>query len=106
MPLSNAVDALATNLLVPKWPWAVIRRGISGKYRVTELGPTTQAFADLTRRADLAFDDGVYVAIDGPSHVRLAASDVDVSDFYLANGSFTDTTYDAAVLCDWRNETG
>jgi hypothetical protein len=94
-PLAEATDLLSRNVLVLNWPWAVIRRGISGKYRVTPIGSASGAFGELTKRSDLALDDGVYVAVDGPAHVRLASSDVDLSDFFLANGAFTDTTYEA-----------
>lgn len=93
-PLSEAVELLMENVLVLQWPWAVIRRGISGRYRVTLLGARSLAFEELKKRSDLALDDGVYVALEAPAHARLAQSDVDISDFFLANGSFTDASYE------------
>lgn len=92
--LAESVDRLFTNVLIFRWPWAVIRRGISGKYRVTLLGQTREPFVELTRRTDLALDDGVYVAVDEPAHVRLAHADIDVTDFFLPNGQFTDSKYE------------
>lgn len=94
-PLADSIDALFDNVLMFGWPWAVIRRGISGKYRVSSLGGSREPFLDLTRRTDLAFDDGVYVGIDEPAHVRLAYSDVDLGDFFVANGQFSDQKYEA-----------
>jgi hypothetical protein len=94
-PLGDSVFMLMDRLLVSQWPWAVIRRGISGRYRVTQLGNgTASSLQELTRRPDLAYDDGVYVGLNRPVHVRLAISDVDVSDFFLSNGAFTPTTYE------------
>lgn len=94
-PLGESVILLMDSLLVPRWPWAVIRRGISGRYRVTHLGNGSgTALHELTRRSDLVFDDGVYTALSRPIHVRLAFSDVDLSDFFLSNGAFTPTTYE------------
>jgi NB-ARC domain len=95
-PLSSAVSTLMDELLIAKWPWAVVRRGMTGRFRVTPLGESlSPSLEELRRRTDLAYDDGVYIGLDSPMRVGLAHSDVDLSDFFLANGSFTDREYEA-----------
>ncbi len=61
IPLGDSLSLMMDALLVSKWPWAVIRRGISGRYRVTPLGNgTSPSLQELKTRPDLVFDDGVY----------------------------------------------
>lgn len=94
-PLSSAIGAMMDQLLIAQWPWAVIRRGMSGRFRVTPLGGSlSPSLEELRQRTDLSYDDGVYIGLGSPMRVGLAYSDVDISDFFLANGSFTDSEYE------------
>lgn len=93
-PLEDSLRSLVSGAAVFQWPWAVIKRNLSGKYRVAPLGGDQRAFQELRDRSDIALDGGIYVHVGGPRHVRLAHSDVDISDFFVANGGFTDKTYE------------
>ena len=53
IPLGDSLSLMMDALLVSKWPWAVIRRGISGRYRVTPLGNgTSPSLQELKTRPD------------------------------------------------------
>ncbi len=93
-PLRLSIDEITSNLPLFARSWAVIRRNLSGKYRVTGLGGNRDEFAHLTRSDHHSYADGVYVAIDGLNHVTLVSSDAEGTDFFVANGAFTDERYE------------
>src|SRR5690606_2975363 len=70
--------------------WVHLHRNLSGKYRVSPLNRALGApsFDYLKSCPDHNLEDGVYIFTDGPRRVELADSDVDISDFFVANGGF------------------
>jgi hypothetical protein len=94
-PLAECASALMDQLIVPTWPWAVVRRGVTGRFRVTPMGNgLAPSLEEMRQRTDMALDDGVYVGLDSPLRVRLVVGDVDLADFFLANGSFSSDAYE------------
>jgi hypothetical protein len=93
-PLHASVDLVIENLGLFQLPWVHVRRNISGKYRVTDLGNGTHPFDYLKASADHSLSDGVYLWLDEPRFVALCTADEDVRDFYVPNGGFTDRTYE------------
>ena len=86
--LAAAIDEVVANLPLFTRSWAVIRRNLSGKYRVAALAGYRDEFNHLTRHDQYQYPDGVYVALDGLNRVALVSTDVDLSDFFVANGGF------------------
>lgn len=89
--ITNSLDALTV-------PCAVIRRNLSGKYRVVELTTSARAFKDLRRHSEHSYPDGIYYSFHTLRYTPLCSADIDLSDIYVANGSFrsnnTSTTYE------------
>lgn len=77
--------------------WAYVHRNLSGKYRVTRLSDTDVGFEFLRQGPRVGSEhlvNGVYVALGRPFRVELAASNVDASEFFLANGGFNDKRFE------------
>lgn len=68
--------------------WAYLKRSLSGKYRVTPLGGTRDDYAIYTREDKHFLEDGVYVYLGRPVRTDLFFTDVDLSDFFVPNGSY------------------
>lgn len=93
--LRTALDLLLGNLTVFQLPWAHLRRNLSGKYRVTDLGNGgDQAFAHLRSSKEHALRDGVFLWVGSARPVDLITSDEDVRDFYVPNGGSTGQRYE------------
>ena len=93
--LHESIELMASNTSVLKRPWAYLRQNLSGKYRVSALGEDASAFDHLKRKTDRRYSTGMYIAFGNDIHrVDLIESDVDLSDFLLANGSFNGKTYE------------
>jgi len=93
-PLGESLSLIIDNLSLFKASWVFIRRNLTGKYRICRIGGDPTPFAHLKANKELNYDDGVYIALDVLRHVRLVQTDQDLSDFYLANGGFTDNRYE------------
>ena len=87
-PLAKALRTITNNLTVLKAPCAVIRRNLSGKYRVVALTTLDSNFEQLKRAGDYNYADGVYFSFGGLCFTPLLGADVDISDVHIANGSF------------------
>jgi len=86
--LSQSIDEVVDHLGLFERPWAVIQRNMSGKYRVTPLTESDEPFTDLRRSSAYHLPNGTYVAFDQILSVDLFESDIDVTDFLVANGAF------------------
>ena len=102
--LAEAIGLLFTNSIVFAWPWANVRRTLAGSYRVSELNADTTAFATLRKRTDFALDDGIYLDVGGLRPVRLVATDVELSDFFVANGGFAASKYERLSYITGKRE--
>jgi tetratricopeptide (TPR) repeat protein len=89
----SLADALLTyleNSAIFARAWVYLHKNLSGKYRVTSLNLAVPAdsFEHLKKTTSANLVNGVYLDIAGPRYVHLADSDVDASDFYVANGGY------------------
>lgn len=101
--LEEAMNLFAENFRLFQRSWAYLHRNLSGKYRVTPLGGDMAPFEHLKRETKHSLLDGVYVALHSQLlRIDLVESDVDASDFLLANGQFSRERYE--VLSYISNE--
>ena len=62
-----------------------------------------ELFAHLKREAEHVLEEGVYVFFDEPGRANLVFTDVDLSDFLVANGNFTERSFEAlSYITDHR----
>jgi hypothetical protein len=89
--LEAAIRLLIENCSIFERPWAYLHQNLSGKYRVSRIAGDPAAFQQLKSSAGSKHHlaNGVYVLITEPLRVDLLETDVDLHDFYLANGGFT-----------------
>jgi hypothetical protein len=89
--LEMAIRVLSENLALLRRPWAYLHQNLSGKYRVSPFGGDSSAFHPLKSSAGQKqhLPNGVYIFGNEPLRVDLILSDVDLRDFYFANGGFT-----------------
>jgi hypothetical protein len=95
--LEESINLITENFRLFQRPWAYLHRNLSGRYRVTSLGGNTAEFDHLKTQAGERehLPDGVYLALDSVlRRVELMESDVDASDFLLANGQFSGERYE------------
>jgi len=93
-PLEAGLDLVTSELTLFQQPWVYLRRGLSGKYRVVPIGGDPAPFAYLKSVRDIEMVDGIYVFLGAPSAVPLTETDVDLSDFFVANGAFNETRFE------------
>lgn len=89
--LRRSMEILTDRLHILRLPWAFVRRNLSGKFRVINIGGDVgeKLFSDLRNGLRVVDRDGVYfVCGDHLSCVNLFISDSDLSDFYVPNGSY------------------
>lgn len=92
--LAESLDLVLDGLSLFKLPWAHLRRNLSGKYLVTDLGNGDTPFEKLRTNKDFAFHDGIYMAAGSPRLIGLLSTDDDVRDFFLPNGGATNRRYE------------
>ncbi len=92
--IAKAFRIVSDGSLCFKQEWAYIRRNLSGKYRVTPLAGTGEPFDDYKLKDTYKIPDGVYMYVGTERLVELADSDVDASDFFLANGDFRERKFE------------
>ncbi len=90
-PLSMSLRLVTNKLTALRIPCAVIRRNMSGKYRVVSLTAIDASLEDLKRTRTYSYDDGVYYSFNGLCYTPLCTADIDLSDVQVANGSFRST---------------
>ena len=92
--LSDSIGLVVENFSLFRREWAYLHRCLSGKYRVVDVAERSQLFNYLKSSPHYALRDGVYVFFDEPSQVQLMSSDVDLRDFFFANGAFGNTSFE------------
>ena len=90
----KSIIAIMEELSLFDIPSAFIKRNLSGKYRVSNLSETTDEFDYLKTHTDMNLSDGLYIYIDGFQKIPLIESDPELSDFYIANGAFSNTRFE------------
>lgn len=99
--LHSSITEMAENNPVLDLPYAYLHRNLSGKYRVVSLGGVQDEFAKLKGSKGIELQNlpqGIYVNIDGFRRVELIQTDVDASDFFVANGAFRNGIYELHSL--------
>lgn len=92
--LRRSIDGVASNLSLLSLPWAYLHQNLSGKYRITAWGDTSDNLDSLKRETLHSFDDGVHVELQTLRPVTLIDSDPEGSDYRFVNGQFKDNGYE------------
>ncbi|MCW8329080.1 NB-ARC domain-containing protein [Photobacterium sp. SDRW27] len=92
--LANSINLIKSNSSLFKIESAYIKRNLSGKYRVSDLGNGTENFEPLKNKKTYSLSDGLYVFIGDFRKIPLIISDSELNDFYIANGSFSSSKYE------------
>lgn len=93
--LERSIKLFTDNFVLFRRPWAFLRKNISGKYRVSKITGAAAAFDYLKSTKQYNYSDGVYIFFDNtPVKVELIESTVDLDDFFIANGGFTEKKYE------------
>ena len=106
--LEHSIQLLIQHSPILAAPWAYLHRNMSGKYRVLSLGGDEASFSHLRTIAGEkeSLQNGVYLWTGTPRRVELIESDLDTSDFFLANGGFNGKTYELHSLISDRRKEG
>lgn len=99
--LKNAIELLSLNNPIFSMPWAYLHRNQSGKYRVIKIGGDQDVFGSLKSSAAIDgknYANGIYLCAGGYRRVELLHADLDVSDFFVPNGSFRNGSYELHSL--------
>lgn len=95
IPLAKSLSIVTNNLQALRIPCAVIRRNLSGKYRVVPLTALDDKFEALKTTKTISLPDGVYFSIGDLHPTPVCYTDIDLSDVHIANGSFRESGAEA-----------
>lgn len=93
--LNKSLEMFYLNASLYKRPWAFLYRNLSGKYRISQIAGNNSVFSFLKTQTDKVYSNGVYLFISKPCLTPFLESDVDLSDFFFANGSFSHNCYES-----------
>jgi hypothetical protein len=102
--LEGSISAVGENFRLFDRPWAYLKRNLNGKYRVIPISGDMEPLEHLKREQDHVLEEGIYIFFDEPQRVQLVRSDVDLSDFFVANGNFSDRSFEALSYVTDRSE--
>ena len=103
--LEESILLVAQNFRLFDRSWSYLKRNLSGKYLVVPVSGDMEPFAYLKSEPDHVFEEGLYVFFDEPQRSQLVFTDVDLSDFFIANGGFDDRKFEAlSYVTDNRGE--
>lgn len=92
--LEKSINLIIENLSLLKIPTAYLKRNLSGKYRVTEISDNCDMFEIYKKQNTISLEEGVYTSLSNVRKIPLLLSDPDLTDFYIANGGFTNKKYE------------
>ena len=93
-PLADSINIIYKNFYLFERSWVHLYRNLSGKYRVSSLGNSAKEFDFLRKEKDHIYDNGIYIWWGRPKHIPFILSDPELSDFFIANGSFGKEHYE------------
>lgn len=103
--LKNSIECFHNNHALFKRQWVYLHRNLSGKYRVTPITGSADAFDELKKTSDKSYANGVYVFAGTPRIVPFLESDADITDFFFPNGGFAKGKYEClSYATDNRKE--
>lgn len=87
--LQRSILSVLTGCSVFYSPWLHLHRNISGKYRISTIGGDSSSFSYLKSEKSHTHEDGAYIGFDSSlRRLPLIYSDVDLQDFFVANGGY------------------
>ncbi|MGW1708262.1 NB-ARC domain-containing protein [Streptomyces sp. NPDC002206] len=87
--LEESILSLMTGCAAFITPCMYLHRNISGKFHLSTVSGDSSKFSYLKSEKDHTHEDGIYMAFDAKlRRLPLVHSDVDIHDFYLANGGY------------------
>lgn len=92
--LGKSISLILENLNLFKLPTAFLKRNLSGKYRVTEIGIESDKFDNFKSNNTVNIEDGIYIYLGDYRKIPLMLSDPDLTDFYISNGGFSANKYE------------
>lgn len=92
--LESSINLFVDNFHLFRREWVYLHRNLSGKYNVGKISKNTTRFDYLRSTAKEHHDFGVYVFFDNITKLDLVSSDASLSDFYIANGNYTDKKFE------------
>lgn len=92
--LEKSLLLIIDNLSLLNIPTAFLKRNLSGKYRVTDIGNSGNVFDIYKSNNTSTIEDGIYIQLGSLRKVPLILSDSDLTDFYISNGSFNNSKYE------------
>jgi hypothetical protein len=100
--LSESIWLFSRNFSLFNRSWGYLYKSLSGKYRVTKWTEQAQSLDPLKTQLGQRynFKNGVYIHFDGSesfsalARVDLIESDSEATDFFVANGGFTDQRFE------------
>lgn len=92
--LEESILLLIKNFSLFEYEWVYLSQNLSGKYRINKISESSDSFNYLKSSKGENFTNGVYIFLGKPVEVELVESDVDLSDFYFANGGFTNKRFE------------
>ncbi|MBW5447631.1 hypothetical protein GE107_16355 [Cohnella sp. CFH 77786] len=92
--LEPSINIVAKELLIFKKEWVYLKRNFSGKYRVSPISQEGRSFNPLKSISEINIPDGVYIYFGRPCIVDLVESDVNLNDFLIANGGYSETKFE------------
>lgn len=93
--IEESISLIANNLALFQLPWAQLHRNLSGKYRVSALSTLSNEFTALKSTSSVNLPNGIYIDLGSLCPVELMECDVDLRDFFFANGSFDGASYES-----------
>jgi hypothetical protein len=93
--LEQSVSTIVENFRLFDRPWAYLKRNLNGRYRVVPICGDMEPFGYLKHEPEHVLEEGVYVFFDEPRRVPIVCTDVDLSDFFVANGNFNERRFEA-----------
>lgn len=94
--LERSIESVINNVRIFQREWVYLHRNLSGKYRVVAVSEVASCLDHLKRQNEASYEDGIYLVFGGvPSRVPLVFSDVELSDFFVCNGGYTESKFEA-----------
>ncbi|MFV8367022.1 NB-ARC domain-containing protein [Flavobacterium sp. XS1P27] len=93
--LEKSIDLIVNNFTLFKRNWCYLYRNLSGKYRVSDISNKSIAFDYLKKEDFHNLENGIYIFLDKPRHLKLLYSNPELTDFWITNGNLKKEKFEA-----------
>lgn len=93
--LEKSIDLIINNFTLFKRNWCYLYRNLSGKYRVSDISNKSIAFDYLKKEDFHNLENGIYIFLDKPRHLKLLYSNPELTDFWITNGNLKKEKFEA-----------